>query len=132
MNTSFLEGVLYNSHQTSYSVGSRFIFESKAETIDKAQISHCISCISSHMSNDELYGDKPHASDQIASRRLQLAGQFPPSGTQHPAAGALRPHTWSERMRLTKEDFHRCPHSRRGVQQHCVWRGRVVGRPDER
>ena len=29
---------------------------------------------SSHMSNDELYGDIPRASDKIASRRLQLAG----------------------------------------------------------
>ena len=28
---------------------------------------------SSHMSNEELYGDIPRASDKIASRRLQLA-----------------------------------------------------------
>ena len=94
---------------------------------------------SSHMTNDELYGDLPRVSDKIASRRLQLAGHC----FRHPELSTQPLVLWDpkhggRRRGRPKRTFIDVIMRDAGaattgelaslMKDRGMWRGRVVGR----
>ena len=94
---------------------------------------------SSHMTNEELYGDLPRVSDKIASRRLQLAGhcfRHPELSTQ-PLVLWIPTHGGRRRGRpkktyvdvLMRDSGAATPRElATTMEDRGVWRSRVVGR----